>query len=172
MKFRSGRGRHGRHNSREYRAWNYMLQRCHNPKNSNWYLYGGRGIRVVKRWWKFENFYMDMGDRPNGLSLDRIDNAKGYGPDNCRWTDSKTQSRNRRSNVFLTYNGETKCIADWSIQTGIHHATIQSRMRYNWPLEFIFSVPNRRILVRRRLASGGQSHQDSVVESGQHSEKT
>jgi len=73
-----------------------MLDRCSNPKNSRWKDYGGRGIAVCARWQHFENFVKDMGKRPDGLTLDRIDNDLGYFKANCRWTTLTEQSRNRR----------------------------------------------------------------------------
>lgn len=80
-----------------YRAWRAMRNRCTNPRNANWPHYGGRGIKVCKRWGDFENFLKDMGQRPSpSYSLDRINNDLGYNPGNCRWATRTEQSRNRR----------------------------------------------------------------------------
>ena len=88
---------HGQCGSPEYRCWVGMLQRCTNPKVRNWKNYGGRGIRIDDpRWLKFVNFFADMGVRPNGMSLDRIDNEKGYSKSNCRWATASEQNKNRR----------------------------------------------------------------------------
>lgn len=82
--------------SREYRAWNGLKERCHNPNNKDFAKYGGRGITVCKRWERFENFLADMGRCPPNHSIDRIDNDGGYNPDNCHWATTSEQNKNRR----------------------------------------------------------------------------
>lgn len=82
--------------SSTYNSWTRMMQRCTNPQNNRWYLYGGRGITVCKRWLKFENFLADMGERPLGKSIDRINTDGNYEPANCKWSTPKEQANNRR----------------------------------------------------------------------------
>ena len=97
-----------------YNSWQSMKSRCSNEKQASFPQYGGRGLVVCDRWRNsFENFLEDMGVRPEGCSIDRIDNEKGYSPDNCRWSSSKQQNRNRRNNVMLTIDGESKTVAEW-----------------------------------------------------------
>lgn len=92
---------HGRDGSRVHESWKAMVQRCENPNNPGYPKYGGIGIRVCERWLSFENFLADMGERPEGTSLDRIDNNLGYEPSNCRWATPSEQSRNRRYALTL-----------------------------------------------------------------------
>ena len=82
----------------EYNIWAMMIQRCENPKNKNYPDYGGRGVTVCERWKTFENFLADMGERPSpNHSLERVDNNKGYSPENCIWADKTIQARNQRT---------------------------------------------------------------------------
>ena len=87
---------HGMEGTRTYRSWDGMLQRCHNPRNPRYPDYGGRGITVCERWCSFANFYADMGERPEGTSIDRIDNDGNYELGNCRWATASEQQRNQR----------------------------------------------------------------------------
>jgi hypothetical protein len=87
---------HGLTNSPEWRSWSAMRSRCLNPNYARYDLYGGRGISICERWNAFENFLEDMGPRPQGTSLDRINNNVNYEPDNCRWADALTQRHNQR----------------------------------------------------------------------------
>jgi len=133
---------HGLWRSRhaEYRCWQDMIQRCHNPSNASWHLYGERGIRVCDRWREsFVNFYKDMGERPEGMSLDRINNDGSYAPDNCRWATATTQARNHRGCVFIEYMGKRQTIAEWAEETGIDARTLRSRYRRGLSTEQIFS---------------------------------
>jgi hypothetical protein len=87
---------HGMTLSPEYRIWRGMHQRCTNPNSTKYENYGGRGITVCDRWRSFENFYADMGPRPEGLTIERINNEQGYGPGNCKWATYSEQNLNRR----------------------------------------------------------------------------
>ena len=125
---------HGLRYTSEYSAWGMMKQRCHNPSHKQYSDYGGRGIFVCDEWREnFINFYNDMGDKPHGTSLDRIDNNKGYYKENCRWATNDIQHRNQRTNVMITIDDRTQCLQDWSIETGTCRSTLNSRYRRGWP---------------------------------------
>lgn len=119
--------------SKAYRVWADMKKRCLNKNNKSYPDYGGRGITVCERWMKFENFYADMG-RPNG-TIDRIDNEKGYSPDNCKWSTRQEQNTNRRDTVYITFNGITKPRAEWCKQLNINTGTLTSRLKRGWSID-------------------------------------
>lgn len=98
--------KHGMCNSKEYRCWRSLKNRCLNPKNAQYKDYGGRGITICERWLDFINFFADMGKSPNKSEIDRIDNNSGYFKENCRWTTKKKNASNRRSNVCLKVKDE------------------------------------------------------------------
>ena len=114
---------------KEYHCWEHMTQRCNNPSNPSYPDYGGRGIKVCDRWlYSFANFLEDMGPRPLGMTLDRKDNDGDYCKENCRWATSREQNNNRRDNVWIEYNGETRTISQWARHLGIHANTLWNRL--------------------------------------------
>lgn len=124
-----GRRTHLMAGTRIYKLWAQMRNRCSNPNDPGWLLYGGRGITVCDRWRSFENFYADMGERPPGTSLDRMNNAGDYEPGNCRWATASEQARNKRSNIYLTHDGVTRTLTDWARAAGIRPSTFLGRYR-------------------------------------------
>ena len=97
----------GNRNHPLYKIWNTMRQRCNNTNAKDYPKYGGRGIKICERWNDFWAFVEDMGERPEGHSIDRIDNDGDYSPENCQWATLVEQCNNRRNNVYLTFNGQT-----------------------------------------------------------------
>jgi hypothetical protein len=144
---------HGMSYSREYKTWMSMWTRCSNPKATGYESYGGRGIRVCKRWMTFEQFYADMGPRPEGTSLDRINTDGNYSPRNCRWATPADQARNRRNNHLFTAWGESHIIPDWSSITGINSRTLWTRIRRGWPPEVAFNEPVNKVKSTKRKVS-------------------
>lgn len=126
---------HGMSKTRVYKIWCEMIARCENTNNDRYHDYGGRGITVCERWRsKFENFYEDMGEPPTTEhSIDRYpDNNGNYEPGNCRWATRKEQCRNRRSNVHLTIEGETKILVEWLELTGMDRRVVEARLKSGW----------------------------------------
>lgn len=135
--------KHGLSQTPEYRAWQTMLQRCHNPEHRAYPRYGGRGITVCDRWRdSLEAFVADMGPRPSPQhELDRRDNDAGYSPENCRWVTRTVNSRNRRSNVMLTHDGETLCLAEWCDRLGLPTSTVTKRIAAGWSHAAALTTP-------------------------------
>lgn len=111
-----------------YNSWKSMMARCYNESHKHYSYYGGRGIAVDLAWHDFDVFYGDMGDRVQGMSLDRIDNAKGYSVENCKWSTAKEQANNRSSNRLI--DGLT--IAQWADKLGCNPAVISGRLAMGW----------------------------------------
>jgi hypothetical protein len=132
---------HGQSESRTYRAWAAMKNRCYNASNPAYKDWGGRGIKVCERWLgSFENFYEDMGERPPRMSLDRRESSGNYAPDNCRWATSKQQANNRRGNVNLTLEDRTQTVAAWAEELGIKGATLYKRLDRGWAGEEVLTT--------------------------------
>jgi hypothetical protein len=112
---------HNMSKTTEYRIWSKMLQRCYNPRNHKYHIYGARGISICDRWKdSFESFYIDMGARPSSAhSIDRIDNNGNYEPGNCRWATNREQMRNTRANNFIEIEGISLCVLDWTKKLGV-----------------------------------------------------
>lgn len=127
----------------EYRTWRAMLQRCNNPRRPEYPRYGGRGIAVCDRWLSFANFLADMGKKPlPELSIERIDNNKGYEPGNCCWATPYAQTRNRNSgNRFITFDGKTQMVSEWARAIGLTPAGMYNRLRRGWPLSDALTTP-------------------------------
>lgn len=140
---------HGYYKTRTYSSWDHMIQRCTNKNNKFYKNYGGRGITVCKRWLNkktgFINFLKDMGECPQGLTLDRIDNNKlinGYSPENCRWATRKQQQRNKRDNKFYCYKNKKQLLIDWAKKTNIDENTLYARIhKYGWTIEKALTTP-------------------------------
>ena len=124
---------HGKSGTPTYKAWHGMVSRCHNKDHQSYHYYGSRGIFVCRRWrYDYEQFLHDMGTKPNGMSLDREDNDKGYSPDNCRWANTVTQGNNRRNNQIIEHDGEALSYAQWSYRLGGARHLVGNRIKAGW----------------------------------------
>lgn len=126
-----------------YRSWNSAWNRCRSPSVDGYEQYGGRGITFCKRWQKFENFLADMGERPDGTTLDRIDTNGNYEPGNCRWATAKEQNRNRRNTRFVEFRGERVCLAEAAEKAALSYNVVCMRLRKGWSVEAALSIPKR-----------------------------
>jgi len=135
-------------NTGAYKSWQSMRTRCLNPNSDQYPDYGARGITICERWNSFEAFHEDMGDRPMGTTIDRIDNDKGYEKDNCQWSTMTTQENNKRNNVIIAFNGRSMTAAEWSRETGIYYHTIKHRIGAGWSAERTLTEPANEL--RRR----------------------
>lgn len=129
-------------NEREYWVWADMKGRCQNPSHRAYANYGGRGITVCERWQDFANFAEDMLPRPVGGMLDRIDNEGPYAPDNCRWTDRKTQNSNRRNCIYVDHRGERVTLKEYCRREGLRYRPIVKRVQdRGWPIDVALHAP-------------------------------
>ena len=162
MRFHQGSNnpnfKHGLTKTPLFRTWSNAKSRCCDKNSTPFMDYGGRGITICEEWlndfqafydWAMENGYKE------GLTLDRIDNNKGYSPENCRWTTIKEQSNNRRSNKHLEFRGESKTISQWADTMGIDKETIYKRLKNGWEVEKALTTPTRPYKTKKHLHKKG-----------------
>ena len=136
---------HGQWGTSTYWIWHSMIQRCYNKKSQHYNYYGNRGIKVCKKWLKFEGFFQDMGERPSELTLDRINNNGNYCKKNCRWTTRKKQQRNMRANINITIDGQTKSLVEWCEIFDLNYTKIHGRIySCNWTYEEALEIVPRK----------------------------
>jgi len=134
---------HGQSNSPEWKAWHEMKRRCYDPSRHNYRYYGGRGIRVCRRWLtSFAAFLADLGNKPStSYTLDRIDRDKDYEPGNCCWATRQTQSQNRTVTQWVTCYGKTFCLREWFRRLGIPPTTLAKRLARGLTAEQALTTP-------------------------------
>ena len=138
------RRKHFYKGTRTYTSWSMMLTRCRNPNNCVYQEYGAKGIVVCERWSDFLNFLSDMGERPHGTTLDRINNAGNYEPQNCRWATRIQQNNNRANNRLITWGGKTQSIAEWARELQMPMKALNGRLnRLGWTIERAITQPLR-----------------------------
>ena len=137
--------------SPEYKSWRAILHRCLNPLSRAFHNYGGRGIKICKRWMIFKNFLLDVGYRPDHkYSIERIDNDKGYYLGNVKWATIKEQNKNRRTNRWITFNGRTQIIEEWEREMGFKRHIILERLERGWEVNRAITTP---VISRRKLVT-------------------
>lgn len=132
---------HGASNTATFNSWTAMRKRCECTTASNFERYGGCGIKVCERWQKFENFLADMGERPSGTSIDRIDSNGNYELSNCRWATPKEQARNCRTNHRLSFNGRTMTVTEWAECLGFKKNILFERLKRGWSVQKSLTTP-------------------------------
>lgn len=123
---------HGMTGTPEYRSWNSMHQRCYDENHPYYHKYGGKGVTICARWNSFQSFYDDMGPRPDGTSLDRINPYGNYEPGNCRWATRKQQANNTRG---------SESISSMAKKCGLNPVTVRKRLRLGWDITDALTVP-------------------------------
>lgn len=131
--------KHGQYGTRTYQSWIQMRARCLRPQHHAYDRYSHLGI--CDRWSDFEAFLADMGERPEGTSLDRKDNSLGYSPENCRWATPKEQMTNRSNTRWLTIDGVKKTWGEWAAEAGIDWCTLRDRLLRGWPENLAATLP-------------------------------
>lgn len=134
--------------SRTYRSWQAMYTRCYRPDGVSYKYYGARGVKVCDRWigdGGFDRFLSDMGQRPAGMSLDRVDPFKDYSPDNCRWADAYTQASNKRCSKNIEFNGMVMSGYAWDRRNGWPLETVGKRIRSGWSVDRAITQPLKNI---------------------------
>jgi len=132
----------GKHYTPTYKSWESMRLRCNNPNATGYDYYGGRGIKVCPEWDDFRNFLRDMGERPQGTSIDRIDPNGNYCKENCRWATGKEQLYNRKNTLNVFYNGMNMTIKEWAKKINIRYPILRYRIVIaKWPIEKAFTTP-------------------------------
>lgn len=147
-----------------------MKQRCLSKTHFAYSRYGGAGISVCETWLDFRNFLKDMGLRPKGTSLERINNTLGYSPDNCKWATRVEQARNTKSNVWITVGGSTKCLTEWAKRTGLGVTTLKWRLEQGWTGERLINPDHsygKHSRSKTHCPKGHEyTHQNTYIDAG------
>lgn len=129
-----------RRKTKTYKAYRKMIERCYNAKDISFKNWGARGITVCARWRaSFDYFFSDMGECPQGFSLERVNVEDSYYKENCRWIPRSQQARNTRKTRFITWNSRTQILQDWANETGLSPGCIVGRIDSGWSLDKVFT---------------------------------
>ncbi len=155
---------HGMWKTRTYRIWNGMKARCRNKDSKKAHLYAGKGIKVCDRWLSFENFLADMGEAPDGMSIERRNGNGNYEPGNCMWATLKDQANNTTRNRLVTHVGRTQTVAQWAAEIGVDPNTLLYRLRRGWTIEQALS-PTQRNTLRKQKRSEERAQRRRACET-------
>ncbi len=133
---------HGCYGTPTHRSWHSMISRCRYQGMNGYENYGGRGITVCERWLKFENFLADMGERPAGMTLERINRNGNYETANCKWDTMANQRRNSSQNRIISFGGISQCLADWASALRLTPQSLSKRLK-KWPIERALTETSR-----------------------------
>jgi len=136
---RHGHNKEGKR-TKTYNTWHHMKRRCKDKNHRNHKSYYDKGIKVCERWEDFTSFLEDMGERPEGKTLDRIDGDKGYHKENCRWATPKEQANNMSRNHYLEFNGEKLTISQWADKIGVKYVTLNTRIHRGWSVKRALTI--------------------------------
>lgn len=142
-KFRTHGHTAGNRPTGTYQSWSDMKGRCTDPKDKFFHRYGGRGIRYSRRWEKFENFLVDMGERPEGLSLERKNVHRNYSRSNCCWATAKQQMRNLDKTLWIRFGGKKRSLAEIVEMTGSSYHRTYHRLKRGWTIQQALDAPVR-----------------------------
>lgn len=146
--------RHGHYGSPTYLSYWAMRRRCEKGSFEHFDRYGGRGISICERWMKFENFLADMGERPEGMTLERIDNNGNYEPKNCKWATKQEQANNKSSSRFIEFNGKRQTLSAWARQYKISVPRLANRLDKGWPVELALKTPTAKENAKSAMSGG------------------
>lgn len=135
---------HGASKTKTYSVWYGMKRRCTDKYYDKYKEYGAKGITVSNEWLEFSTFLADMGEVPKGYTLERIDNAKGYCKENCKWATPKEQANNRTNNRKLEYKNRIMSCSQIAHEVGLKPSTLWNRIFiYGWPLDKAVATPSK-----------------------------
>lgn len=135
-----------------YNSWRGMMERCYNQNNKRYSRYGARGITVCDEWHEFSNFLQEMGERPEGMTLERKNRDCQYNLSNCCWATPIDQANNTARNHYITHNGVTKTLGQWAQVVGLKRETIARRLKVGWPIDRALNVPVKTLCNCQRKA--------------------
>lgn len=141
-----------------YATWKAMIRRCRDANYHSYKNYGARGVKVCERWLQIDNFAADMGPRPKGTTLDRIDVDGDYEPTNCRWLSNRQQMNNTRSNVRFTLDGRTQTVHEWATELGVSPRTLATRRNLGWDDHRVLTTPVNKRLSRWKSGDKPNPH--------------